>query len=91
MLIAAARMKEWYALYKASIISPAANTLSMEANVVQLDTSTLGNGFGSQNPAAWTFQLSDGAADFGLDILFADPLPFDNSMSLNPMAFEVAK
>lgn len=89
MLIAALRIKEWYTLYKASVLPAVTGGLSMGPTTTSFDAGTLGNGFTAQNPSDWTWQLSDSAADFGLDILFAEPLPFDNS--LNPLAFETAK
>lgn len=89
MLIAATRIKEWYTLYKTSILPTVSSGLSMGPTTTPFDTGTLGNAFATQNPSDWTFQFSDSAADFGLDILFAEPLPFDNS--LNPLAFDVAK
>lgn len=89
MLTAALRIQEWYTLYKSSVLAPINSGLSVNSNALPLDTNLLGTGLGSQNPSDWTFQFSDSAADFGLDILFAEPLPFDNS--LNPMGSEVPK
>lgn len=89
MLIAALRIKEWYTLYKTSVLPAVNSGLSMGPTIASFEAGTLGGGFTTQNPSDWTFQLSDSAADFGLDILFAEPLPFDSS--LNPLAFDAAK
>lgn len=90
MLTAATRMKEWYQLYKTTFLSTMSGDLSMEpTTTAPLDASAFTNGFTSQNPSDWTFQFSDSAADFGLEILFAEPLPFDSS--LHPLAFDAAK
>jgi len=96
ILGSANRMREWYASYNASLYSDGG--LLNAAAGLQFDSYLAGNalppvdgtGSTSQKETEWEtfFRFSDSAADFGLDILFTEPVPSGIDAAVMGMPFD---
>lgn len=80
MLVGTIRLRDWYTSYNSSLLS--GNGLAAEMNNFEVSVSTPNTGLQTQPAAAWTSLLPDNATEFGLDMLFAEPITFETFVNL---------